>query len=506
MSPREYFLDSYSPSGDLLGQIHATEEQQSIIHAATYSRDNLLISALAGAAKTTTLEFICKYMPVAPMLSLAFNKRIAETLSKRLPDHVQCRTMNSLGHRVWSAATGRRLSLSFRKSYEILRSLVEDLSRGDRQDSYDSMAETLRAITWAKRLGYIPSRSPAPGKPLVTHDDFYASLEEEPTSLQVSLIEASLCASIRQAYDGTIDFDDQIYMPTLFGGSFPRFPLVLVDEAQDLSEINHAMLRRLVTTRIIAVGDPYQSIYGFRGAKSGGMASLQSAYSCTSLPLSTSFRCPKAIVLAAHFRAPTMRWAALGGHVEQLATLSCNDIPDGSAIICRNNSPLFRLALILLGAGRGVHLVGTDLGPQLIKVLEKLGPETLTQEETYAAIDSWEREKLAKARNQGPITDKAECLKVFAEFGATLGGAIAYARHLFAGQGAIQLLSGHKAKGLEWDVVYHLDPWRIPSKYAFTQAELEQELNLRYVITTRAKQALYMISSDRITTESTSAH
>lgn len=502
MSPREYFLDSYSPDGTLLGQIHATEEQQSIIHAATTTRDNLLISALAGAAKTTTLEFICKYMPVAPMLSLAFNKRIAETLSKRLPGHVQCRTMNSLGHRVWAAATGRRLSLSFRKSYEILKSLTEDLSRSDRQDSYDSMAETLRAITWAKRLGYIPRRSPAPGKPLLTEEDFYASLDEEPTSLQVSLIEATLCASIRQAYDGTIDFDDQIYMPTLFGGSFPRFPLVLVDEAQDLSEINHAMLRRLVSNRIIAVGDPYQSIYGFRGAKSGGMASLSTTYQALALPLSTSFRCPKEIVLAAHFRAPTMRWAKPGGHVEQLSSLHTNDIPDGSVIICRNNAPLFRLALVLLGAGRGVHLVGTDLGPQLIKVLEKLGPESLTQEETYAAIDSWERQKLIKARNKATVTDKAECLKVFAEFGTTLGGAIAYARHLFAGQGAIQLLSGHKAKGLEWDVVYHLDPWRIPSKYSVSPAEIEQELNLRYVITTRAKQALYLISSDRIEVDS----
>lgn len=501
MSPREYFLDSYSPLGDLLGQIHATEEQQSIIHAATSSLDNLLISALAGAAKTTTLEFICKYMPVAPMLSLAFNKRIAETLSKRLPGHVQCRTMNSLGHRVWSAATGRRLSLSFRKSYEILKSHVEDLSRGDRQDSYDSMAETLRAITWAKRLGYIPSRSPAPGKPLVTHDDFYASLDEEPTSLQVSLIEATLCASIRQAYDGTIDFDDQIYMPTLFGGSFPRFPLVMLDEAQDLSEINHAMLRKLVTNRIIIVGDPYQSIYGFRGAKSNGMATLQEQYSCTSLPLSTSFRCPEAVVRAAQFRAPNMRWARIGGHVEQLSSLHCRDIPDGSAIICRNNAPLFRLALVLLGAGRGVHLVGTDLGPQLIKVLEKLGQETLTQEETYSAINHWEQEKLLKARNKAAVSDKAECLRVFAEFGTTLGGAIAYARHLFAGQGAIQLLSGHRAKGLEWDIVFHLDSWRIPSPYAQARDELEQEENVRYVITTRACEKLFMVNYNDITTE-----
>lgn len=500
MSPREYFLDTYNDQGNLVGQIHATGEQQAIIHAACSTSDNLLISALAGAAKTTTLEFICKYLPTQPILSLAFNKRIAETLSKRLPGHVQCRTMNSLGHRVWGATIGRRLSLDFKKSYNILKAFVEDLSASDRSEAYDTIAETLRAVTWAKRLGYVPNKITM-GKSLISKEDFYASLEEDPTSLQVSLIEATLCTSIRQAYDGTIDFDDQIYMPTLFGGSFPRFPRVLVDEAQDLSEINHAMLRKLVTNWIGAVGDPYQSIYAFRGAKSNGMASLQTTFSMTSLPLSISFRCPKEIVLAAHFRAPTMRWHGLGGHVETLPRLSPRDIPDGSAIICRNNAPLFHLALVLLGAGRGVHLVGTDLGPQLTKVLEKLGPQTLTQEEAYAAIDQWEREKLAKARNKAAVADKAECLKVFAEFGATLGGAIAYARHLFAGKGAIQLLSGHKAKGLEWDVVYHLDPWRIPSPYSDSPKSMEQEENLRYVITTRAKQKLFMIDARNIEEE-----
>ena len=78
--------------------------------------------------------------------------------------------------------------------------------------------------------------------------------------------------SIKLAYDGKIDFDDQIYMPSLFGGTFPKFPLVLVDEAQDLSLLNHAFLQKLVTKRIIAVGDRNQSIYLFqrRGAEQHG--------------------------------------------------------------------------------------------------------------------------------------------------------------------------------------------------------------------------------------------
>ena len=79
-----------------------TEEQQLIIDAACNTQDSIIINALAGAAKTTTLELICKALPVMPILSLAFNKRIADEMSKRLPGHVKCQTLNSLGHRVWA--------------------------------------------------------------------------------------------------------------------------------------------------------------------------------------------------------------------------------------------------------------------------------------------------------------------------------------------------------------------------------------------------------------------
>jgi hypothetical protein len=69
---------------------------------------------------------------------------------------------------------------------------------------------------------------------LIKSSDFLDSFEEELSNEQIHLIDEVLTDSIRLAYEGQIDFDDQIYMPTLFGGTFPRFPLVMVDEAQDL--------------------------------------------------------------------------------------------------------------------------------------------------------------------------------------------------------------------------------------------------------------------------------
>lgn len=52
------------------------------------------------------------------------------------------------------------------------------------------------------------------------------------------------------------------------------------------------------------------------------------------------------------------------------------------------------------------------------------------------------------------------------------------------------LLTGHKAKGLEWNTVYHLDPFLI--------GESEQELNLKYVIGTRSLENYYEILTKEI--------
>ena len=121
----------------------------------------------------------------------------------------------------------------------------------------------------------------------------------------------------------------------------------------------------------------------------------------------------------------------------------------------------------------------------------------LPQAHVYAAIDAWEAERLRKARDSDVATDKANCLRVFAGFGETLGAAVAHCEYLFKAQGPIQLMSGHKAKGLEFDTVFHLDPHRCPSPWAKSDEALEQEHNIKYVIETRAKRALYFVRMDQ---------
>ena len=478
-----------------------TPEQQAIIDAAVQTNESILVNALAGAAKTTTLEMICHALPVQPILSLAFNKRIADEMAKRLPGHVQARTLNSVGHRVWMQTCTGRVSLDTKKSYNILKQKVDALPRIDRTDAYDAFGDLMKAMSKAKMRGYVPDGKYPNAERLITSDEFWDSIEREIqafSEFEQSIVNDALTESIRLAYAGLIDFDDQIYMPTLFGGSFPRFPLVMCDEVQDLSSINHAMLEKLVTQRLIAVGDPYQSIYGFRGARRSGMVALKERFNMREMGLSISFRCPRVIVENARFRAPHMEYPewAEQGLLQSLEEWDAQSIPDNAAIICRNNAPLFSLAFRLLRSGRGIKLVGFDIGSNLVRILKKLGPVTMLREQVEHQIDIWEREQKLKSKAAATISDKAECLRVFASFGRSLGEAIIYADNLFKTQGPIQLLSGHKSKGLEWDTVFHLDPHRIPSPYSKEEDEIEQEHNVRYVIETRAKKTMYLVKME----------
>lgn len=471
-------------------------DEQSAILAAGQGKDNLMIQALAGTGKSATLLMLERASKTKPILYLAFNKAVVEKIEhkprakpedalRRVTSTTTVRTFNSLGHRIWSKAVGKNLTLDSKKSATILRAVIEEVPRKDQGPLWDSFWNVVNGVGLAKSLGYVPEGKYPNAKRLISPSAFHASLEESPDDLTADLIDLVLTRSIQAAYAGSIDYNDQVYMPALFGGVFPRFPLTLVDEAQDLNPVNHQLINRLVQGRFIGVGDPWQSIYGFRGAVRSGMDSLSRAFSTTSLNLSVSFRCPEAIVRNAHWRVPHFKWSSPGGEVTSLPTLHPDHIPDSAAILCRNNAPLFRFAMQLLSFGRPVQVAGSDVGPKLTGILKKLGEEDMAQASVLSAIDDWEAERVAKGN--ASAVDLAECMRVFASHGTTLGQAIRYAEHLFSQKGSIRLMTGHKAKGLEWPVVFILDKHLCRDE--------EQDLNLLYVMQTRSMDKLYYINS-----------
>lgn len=466
-----------------------TDEQELIVERVKSAPGNLMLNALAGCGKTSTLEMIEASCKVRPILYLVFNKKNAEEAEERLQSTTTVRTFNSLGHRIWGAVIGRdKLRVAPKKTQEDLVELIKSSPSRAQGPMWECMWDVIHGVGLAKSLGYVPEGIYPHAIRLQTEDEFHASLDERPDLLTAELINKLLAVSIKSAYAGRIDYNDQIYMPALFGGTYPQFPLVMVDEIQDLNPVNHQMLRKLNRSRIIGVGDPWQSIYGFRGAVRSGMSRLRDEFGMEGLDLSISFRCPQAIVEHARWRVPNFKWIKEGGSVETPKTIDPDSITDNAAIISRNNAPLFSFALRLLGSGRSVSVAGSDIGPKLIGMMRKLGPSDMTRNQLRYAIEAWKAEKIAKGSTSA--ADMAECMLIFASHGENLSQAISYAEHLFKQRGSIKLLTGHKSKGLEFDTVYHLDP--------FLCKDEEQDLNLRYVITTRSANRLVEINSDQV--------
>lgn len=530
-----------------------TEPQQAIIDFIRSSPDtNLMVDARAGAAKTSTIVMAAQFIgsEFSP-LAVAFNKKIADELSTRLPPWFQCRTLNALGHQAWSQARGKRLIVDADKLYKLTKSIVPPT--GDRDD--DSFTNVLTLARTAKSIGLVPNNSPMKVKGLVpdepdSWDDliFLKGLQDVDDT-QILQAKDVLAASIKSAFNGEIDFDDQIYMSVLFGGTYPRFHTVIVDESQDLSPLNHIQLRKMTGTRLIAVGDPHQAIYAFRGADQDSMRNLADDMGASGtdqakigkgrfheLPLSASFRVPKSISLRQREHVedftsmdflpegeilswplpPIAKPSVEGRHsndvtpiVEQLRGWSLDSIPAKDAfVLCRSNAPLMRLAFALIKARRPVKILGRDIGASLASLLTKICSKEgmMVDEHAFAKLDEWKTKELAKVGDSESkrdlLYDRYDALHVLLDASGAKTTLLAadFIRELFSDKAddLLTLSSGHRAKGLERKWVMHLDPHRIPSKWAEKASRkgndgpLVQEYNLRYVIETRSQHTLVL--------------
>lgn len=477
-----------------------TQEQLAIVAAARDTQDNLLIEALAGAAKTTTLTELAAVLR-GSVLCIAFNKKIATEMSERMPSHVQCKTLNALGHSIWGSKLKKRLVLADDKCRYALNDAIAELEDAEKEEAYEHFSDIMNYIRGAKNHGHVPdywaNKLGDNCKPLLSDAELIDLLPEDMTNTQWQLVRRVLISSFGDALEGRIDFADQLLMPTVMKCMFPAFQNVLVDEAQDLSELNHVMLSKLVKGRIIAVGDSKQAIYAFRGAHTEGMPLLATRFDMRVLHLSTTFRCPQAVCDHVRWHVPRIQaWEgnpANPGLVEVHESFPIDQIEDGSAVICRNNAPLFTMAIRILRSGRRPKVWGNDVVAALVKTMEKFGPSTMRRADAQVALQAWHRERMAKLKRESSKAaqfDRMECIRVFIDDAETLGGAINFAKVVLSSPGSIDLCSGHKSKGNEWDKVYILDRHLLKDN--------DQEHNLAYVMATRAKKHLAYIQSDGI--------
>lgn len=490
-----------------------TAEQTAIITAAAESPASLMISAYAGTAKTTTIEMLSKSLPKVPTLALAFNVKIKEELEKRLPSSFTVKTLNGLGHGAWMRATGKKMTLETGKIGKLINTVAKTAGFTPSKEQWITLKDLVNA---ARQEGLVPSLFPHGKGHLADTSESWQELAEDndlaTTPTLCDLARAILIESVKQAYSGLIDFDDQIYMSVCFGGVFPRFHTVICDEAQDLSTMNHIMLSKCVTERLIICGDPKQSLYAFRGAASDSMGKIRALRpDWLDFPLTLTFRCPAAIVARQHHHAPGYRAAAtnLQGAVIDYTVGEAStwrwpptQAPGKVAVLCRNVAPLISMAFKLIRQGVGCSMLGRDLGKGLLLTIKKLPTKELSPiVEVVAALTAWKDRESAILRANGnnsgleKLEDRYDSILAVVESSPVKTQAelcLAISALFSRDKELVVLSSIHRAKGLEWSHVVLLDPWRLPSKWAKNPEALLQETNAQYVAETRAKETLIL--------------
>jgi superfamily I DNA/RNA helicase len=462
--------------------------EQEAIFATNASKESISVEAVAGSGKTTTIVELANRTKACRALAVAFNKKTAEELEAKLPQHFTVKTMNALGHQIWGKFCNKRLKLDSNKLWKLANEI----------NIPEEFVEVVVPLVKAARAAGIASDA------LKNHirSDIYENWADiaDKFDLEFSrdiLIYAQelLARSIKKAFEGLIDFDDQIYMSTLSQAKFPTYDLILIDEVQDLSLLQHEMIAKLChsSTRIIAVGDSRQAIYGFRGAHSNSMQEFATRFKLTHYPLYVSFRCPQAITEEARTIVPHIKShneAPLGQVHHMTTPILPSDLQQDSAVLCRNTAPLVKMAWECVRAGVSFKFQGRELGKQLLKLLDKLTVDGKTPTETFLAnLNKWTVNEIARyPRREGMIRNKSDTLETIAEDTETAAQIKSKIQRIFeATHGYITFSTVHRAKGLEWSTVYLLRPDLIPSQYANQDWQVEQENNLLYVAITRAQ-------------------
>ena len=346
-----------------------TKQQKDFFDFIEESNEGIILTAVAGSGKTTTLVEGANYIGEGKnAAALAFNVRIKKDLEVRIGNKAQCLTLNGLGHRAMCKYIGaNRPNIDKNKMYKIVREVVNEYDVPDLWAAINAMSGK------AKSHGLVPINALGLFKSMM--EDSYGSWSElgEHYDIDCSheIIELSrevLNRSIKQSMQDKIcDFDDQIYIPTCWGASFDQRDVLFVDEAQDLSAIQHKMLKKVLRRggRMIAVGDKNQAIYGFRGSLSNSIDLLSETFGLKPMSLTVSFRCARRIVEEAQKVVPIIEPfdGAVEGLVYRQHEYDHTIFKHGDIILCRNNGPLIKMAYRLIMEGVGVHVLAATLVP-----------------------------------------------------------------------------------------------------------------------------------------------
>jgi superfamily I DNA/RNA helicase len=478
-----------------------SSQQTSIFDWFANGEGNLVVRARAGTGKTTTILEAITHAPEGKILLAAFNKKIAEELKSRLKNpKAEAKTLHSLGFgfvvRNWN---GTKLD---NERGERLARVAAGTSAPD------------KVVTLVKKLASLgKNAAPYPTVERMVDLAYNHDIDPDPecaefgwtvekvAELAIKAMDAALVK------DGSIDFDDMIFVPIRNNWVRPRFDLVVIDEAQDMNAAQLLLATKVVTKggRVAVIGDDRQAIYGFRGADSNSIDRLKGELVAHELGLNITYRCPQVVVEAAAKLVPdyTAAPAAPRGEFmdasdEQMYQMATA----GDFILSRKNAPLAAICLHLLAMGKRSLVEGREIGQGLLAVIKKVKGKSIP--EFLSKLTKWEKKQVERLRATGKaaaekkieyIEDQAATLSVLAQGATSIRELEARVQEMFqettgGKMDVIVCSSVHKAKGLERNRVFGL----VDTLYPGGRKDSIEEQNIHYVMLTRAKQTFVAVA------------
>jgi ATP-dependent DNA helicase UvrD/PcrA len=505
--------------------------------AAEAARGPVCILAGAGSGKTTTItrriawQVASGAMRSAEILAVTFTDKAAAEMRARLERlgvaGVEARTFHSAAlsqlRRAQGDAPGRILSTKAL----LLRQIGNTLPPPFR---FRPAGDLATEVEWAKNRRLTPQ----------TYRDRLGSHEPP--------IPADLMASVFREYErrkqasGLIDFEDLLELTVrlyeedewALAALRERYAAFTVDEYQDVNLLQQSLLELWLGPRddLCAVGDDYQSIYGFTGASPEWLLGLAGRYpDATVVRLEENYRSTPQVLGLANRLVPKLGGAektlratrpdgpepelrgfdsaeAEGGWVlERVRAQHAEGVPyEEMAVLMRLNARSIDFEELFADAQipfQGAALLARDGARQLLKALRGAGFGSLAEEVRRVArqqglVDTipdglGERELVRQA-------DLARLCKLAEEFDdgmKTVEQWVGWLRARFdhGAQGGIHLLTLHRAKGLEFDAVFlpRVEEKELPCKPAMrVPAQLSEERRLLYVGITRARKHLVL--------------
>lgn len=491
-----------------------TLEQQNIIDFIKTSVKSLIVNALAGTGKTSVILRAVKELIDSgysgKILITSFSRSVIDEITGKTPDCIDVKTMHSLGNALMHSFN-KNAKLNKDKLKEVCSVVigpVKEVKKGEKLTKDDlELNNKLKAqYSYVSQIVTMLKKNDLDA----TEENINAMIEFYGISIDIdypdyikhsiAVFERSVSLN-RKEYD----FDDMIHYANVNNiNPINKYDIVIVDEAQDLSAMQRSFLLRFVkpSGRVIAIGDPNQAIFGFSGSTVDSIDKLEQRLSnVVQLPLTINQRCAKEIINIAQEVVPSIKSAdnAINGDVIIYNKLRLEAIESGDMVLARRNSVLVKTAYLLVREGKKVYFYGDSIASDIASAVNAVNHQNdlvlLVELMNQRALMLKDKYKNKTIYNN--FLDRLDTVKELISVNKSIIDVKTLIKELYqlfdnkSAIGAVKLLNGHIAKGLENKRCHIIDYDRsiIECEREWQQ---QQERNLLYVMLTRAKETLFL--------------